>query len=52
MFKNKQGILNEKIQTVFILIYNDSACQTMPFLPTFKFKKKNLQNNDYCHKKL
>jgi hypothetical protein len=51
MFQNMQGILHEKIHTVFILIYNDSTCQTTPFLHKFKFKK-NLQNNDYRRKKL
>jgi len=39
MFQNMQGVLTEKIQTVFILIYNESACQTTPFLHTFKLKK-------------
>jgi hypothetical protein len=48
-----QGILKKKyiyiyIYTVFILIYNDSARQTTPFLHT---EKKNFKN-DHCRKKL
>jgi len=42
MFQNKQRILNVKVHTVFILINNDSACQTTSILHIFKFKKKKM----------